>query len=83
MSCIFLTLCMAYNAARGHFTIHMRLAGRLERSPTIDETSSASMKCTYGFTSGESTGHNHHRVIVTEIALSTQCTELITVNTKF
>ena len=40
---------MAYNAVRGHFTIHIGLAGQLERSPTIDETSPTIMKCTYGF----------------------------------
>jgi len=70
---IFLTLCMAYNAARGHFTIHLGLAGRLERSSNIDKTSPTSMNCTYGFTSGETTGHNHHLVLVTKITLSTQC----------
>jgi len=66
---------MTFNVARGHFTIHMGLAGRLERSPTIDERSPTSMDCMYGFTIGESTGHNHHLVVVTKITLSIKCTE--------
>ena len=31
----FLALSMAYNAARGYFTIHMGLAGRLEKPPPM------------------------------------------------